>query len=497
MIGGRRTGGRIWLDTQVANRLLSAFVSSRLLLPAILFVAFAVYAPTLDDYFMGDDFWFLHSAHTIPLRDYVRKSFDFRETGTLPEFNRYRPLYPIAWRLQYEAFGLNPLGYHIVLLALHLGATALVWKIAFRLTETAWVARLATLIFAIHPGYFDAVAGLSAGNRVFATVPYLLSLLLFMKYLGDGRRRTAYYVGASMAFVLAALMHPAALSLALVLPAYQFLVAGSPGDAFRARNWIAFAPFFSAAVALTAILLWVRMHLGLGDTFKFGWHQYAMYGQYLGAALCPVFAVHPAQWPGPLVTLLRALQGVASVVMLAACAALLAQRRRPYAGPFAVLWLIAALFPDSTLPFQTQGRILYLPGASIALVLASTLLMLRQKLPTSVTALGRRAVLILTAVVFASSLALLSLYVRQLGREAALNEAFVAQLRADVPRLSKGSTLYVIGAPLNLIVFNDSSLDRLVKLYLGQVEVRSIGVTQAARLSQSLRPGDRIFWFQP
>src|SRR5262245_28911973 len=96
--------------------------SSRWMLGVILLLTFAAYAPTLNDFFVGDDTWFLRSAQTQPLGDYTLKVFDYREVGTLPELNRYRPLYPLAWRLQYEMFGLQPLYYRAVVLAAHLGA---------------------------------------------------------------------------------------------------------------------------------------------------------------------------------------------------------------------------------------------------------------------------------------------------------------------------------------------------------------------------------------
>ncbi len=63
-------------------------LTSRLLLPAVLLIAFAVYAPTLNDWFSGDDFWFLRSSQTNSVAEYTRKAFDFRQTGSLPEFDR-------------------------------------------------------------------------------------------------------------------------------------------------------------------------------------------------------------------------------------------------------------------------------------------------------------------------------------------------------------------------------------------------------------------------
>jgi len=472
-------------------------LSSRLLLPVILLVAFALYAPTLDDWFFADDFWFLRSSQATPMGEYVAEAFDFRQTGTSPELDRYRPLYPVVWRLMYSAFGQDALGYHALLVALHLGCTVLVWFIAFRLIKLTWAANLAALIFAVHPVYTDAVAWISGGNRLLVTFPYLLCLLLFMRYADGKGRRGACYLGSFLAFLTAILLHSTALTLAVVLPAYAFLVAGRPAESLRARSWIRFAPFAAASLALIGIQVWVRTHLGVEESFRFGWHQYGNYGHYLGMALFPVFPVNIERFADPLPPLLSALEGVASVAMILTTVVLLTQRRWPYLGLFIVLWLYVSLLPDSTLTMGAYGRTLYMSGASLAIFFVVALLYLKETLPASLLRLGTRAAPFLVMAVLVPTALLALHHIRGLGEDAAENEAFITQLRRSVPRLDPQAVLYVVRSPRNLTVFDDTRLDALVELYYGEVEVRSLSVAEAAEMEASPAGEYRIFRFGP
>ena len=472
----------------------------QLVLPAILLIAFVVYAPTLNDWFQSDDFWFLRSSQSISFGEYAADSFDFRQTGTLPEFDRYRPLYPIVWKLQYAVFGLNALGYHAVLLMLHLSCTALVWFIAFRLTRHAWAASLAALIFSLHPAYAGAVTWLSGGNRVFATFPYLLSLLLFMKYLDGTRRRAIYYLGSLLAFVSAILFHSSALTLAAVLPAYVFLVARKPAEALRVAAWVQFAPFAVVSIALVGVQLWVRSHLGIEDQFRFGMHQYSIYGHYLGMALFPSHWLdtnglwEPLSW---LRNRVHGLEGPASLAMILITVVLLNQRRWPHLGIFVAWWFYLSLLPDSTLFFVPLRRALYLPGAALAIFLVAAVLWVKATFPGPLVRLSTQMAPALLVAALLPTIFLTLQYEQTSGRGAAENEKFAMQLRASVPTLESGGTLYVVNAPLNLVVFTDSPLDALVELYYGEADVRSLPANQVAETERALGPKDRLFHYRP
>lgn len=467
--------------------------SSRWMLLGILAAAALVYLPTLADWFTNDDFWFLRAAQTNSVSHYVAISFDPRETGSRIEFDRYRPLYPIAWRFEYAVFGLHAAYYHAVVVALHLGCTVLAWFIARRLLTAAWAANLATLVFAVHPAYADAVAWISGGNRVFEMFPYLASLLLFMKYRDrDATGNTWLLAGSVAAFVVAVLFHSSALTLAAVLPAYAIIIGGDRIDARAARSWLWFAPFAAFALAAAAVQWWVRGHLGDQDAIRFGYHQYATYATYLGLAAVPV---QPANYSGALGSLASTAQGVATLAMLALTFALLYRRPAWRVAIFAVAWFYVSLLPDSTLIFMTSGRVLYMPGLALAIFLVLSVIWVRDALPARYAVVAVKAAPYVLLAGLVPALLLTYEHVRSTSRKSARNERFANALRRDAATAPPATTLYVVNAPRGLTLFDDSRLRTLSQLYLGNVEVLSL--TDALAAQKQLQPGERIFRYQP
>ena len=74
---------------------------------------------------------------------------------------------------------------------------------------------------------------------------------------------------------------------------------------------------------------------------------------------------------------------------------------------------------------------------------------------------------------------------------------FISELRASVPTLESGGTLYVVNAPSTLVMFTDSPLDALVELYYGEADVRALPVDQVAETERALDPKDRLFYYRP
>ncbi|MCI0855106.1 MAG: glycosyltransferase family 39 protein [Chloroflexi bacterium] len=464
------------------------------LLAFILLLGLAIYVPTLGQWFTGDDFWFLRSSQATPFWEYAGKAFDFRETGALPEFDRYRPLYPVVWKLQYEVFGLNSTGYHVVLLVLHLACITVVYLISRRLFKLEWAALLAALIFAVHPAFAEAVGPLWAGNRVFATLPYLLSILFFIRYAGSSGRAVSYSASI-LFFVIAMLTHSTAITLVAVLPAYAFLLGGRPRDALRPTAWLPFAPFVLTAAVMIGIQVWVRTNLGVEEQFRFGWHQYSLYGRYFGAALFPILVLDMEAWPVGIRAVLNVIEGLASLGVIVTGIFVATQHRRSLIGVFAVFWLLVALLPDSTLLFPISGRALYLPGPAFAILFVAAIVLLKGAVPERHLSRARLVAFTALFLCLAGAIAL-TVHATSSGQTASTNRAFVNDLTDSIPELEPNSTLYVVGAPLNLVVFDDSRLIALVDLYYDQVEVRRIGLQEAAQVELTLAEGDRIFRYE-
>jgi hypothetical protein len=480
--------------TEARTRALDVarLLSTPWVLVPILLAAFVVYAPTLADWFTGDDFWFLRAAQQHSVADEIGRSLDYRNVGSSLEFDRYRPLYPIAWRLEYAAFGTHALPYHAVVLVLHLACVAAVWAIARRLFRESWAASLAAIIFALHPAYMDAVAWVSGGNRVFAELPALLALLCYMRALDGGERHTTAWQGAALAlFVLAVGMHSAALTMAAVIVAYRFLLAGEPRDALQPRAWIPFTPYAFVIGASAAVQAYVRTNIGGAEEgFRFGYHQYANYGELMGMALQPI---EPSNASGAARTLLADARGAGSVLLLLAAVALVARWRERRLALFLAAWFFVALLPDSTLILGPSGRLLYMPGPALAMLLVAVLAWLRDELPDGFGRIAARAMPYACGA--AIPLVMLVTYGRTRGisHDASRNQIFVERLQSDVPAMPAGA-LYVAGVPKGLITLGESTrLDAAVELYYGDARVVYVPSGRVAAVRAAMNPDDQFY----
>ena len=290
-------------------------------------------------------------------------------------------------------------------------------------------------------------------------------------------------------------MHSTAITLVAVLPAYAFLLSGKPRDALRPAAWLPFVPFVLTAGVMIGIQAWVRTNLGVEEQFRFGWHQYSLYGRYFGVALFPILVLDMEAWPAGIRAVLNIIEGLASLGVIVIGTFVATQHRRSLVGVFAVFWLLVALLPDSTLLFPAMGRVLYLLGAAFAILLVAAIVLLKDMVPERHVSRARLAAVTVLFLCLASAIAL-TVQATSNGQTAATNRAFINDLTDSIPELEPNSTLYVVGAPLNLVVFDDSRLIALVDLYYDQIEVRRIGVQEAAQVELTLGEGERIFRYE-
>jgi len=72
----------------------------------------------------------------------------------------YRPLTVTTFALDYSVWNGNPAGYHATNVAVHAGATFVVFRAASALVASPMAALAAAAVFAVHPIHTDAVDGI-------------------------------------------------------------------------------------------------------------------------------------------------------------------------------------------------------------------------------------------------------------------------------------------------------------------------------------------------
>lgn len=173
-----------------------------------------------------------------------------------------RPLTDLTFALDYALGRLDPFGYHLVNLLLHLGVVVLLHRLSLALLRRAGAASAegtalaAAGIFAVHPLASQAVSYVSQRAEVLASLFYAGGLLLLLQ--ADRRGRSvggvAVWAGAFAAYLAG--LH--AKAVAVTLPAAWILVAlalprGEAAPVRRGgRALLQVAPFLAVAALFAA-----------------------------------------------------------------------------------------------------------------------------------------------------------------------------------------------------------------------------------------------------
>ncbi len=323
-----------------------------------------------------------------------------------------RPLLNFSLALNFAAGGLDPAGYHVVNLAIHLAAALLLLGIVrrtLRRSAGSWpeagreaVAFLAALLWAVHPLQTEAVTYVVQRAESLMGLCYLLTLYGFIRLTepepaGGANSRRPWAVLTVLACLLGMATKEVMVTAPVVVLLYDgAFMAGSLREAWRRRRGLYLA--LTATWLLLAVL--VASTHGRGGSAGFGssagaWPYLLTQASAITHYLCLAF------WPSPLVfdygtRLIRQpgeVLGPMLAIALLLVATVYAWRRNPPVGfPPAAFFLLLA--PSSSLvPIATEPvaeHRMYLPlAAVVVLVVAAVFAALLRLAP-------RRAGLVLT-----------------------------------------------------------------------------------------------------
>jgi tetratricopeptide (TPR) repeat protein len=198
----------------------------------LVLVTFGVYSNSLNAPFIFDD---IHKIVNNP---------DIKKLSNLPEkliypyskehktFNRNdpsRPLVYLTYTLNYHFGKLNPFGYHLVNVFLHVFNVILMFFLTKKIILYVYKNNsylfpfLVSLLFAVHPVNIDAVTYTFARSGVLATLFYILSLICFTKILEKGKR-FCYFSLSLLFFILALASKPIAVTLPAIILFFDYII---------------------------------------------------------------------------------------------------------------------------------------------------------------------------------------------------------------------------------------------------------------------------------
>ena len=138
-----------------------------------------------------------------------------RQAFTKPHYNMWHPLTTISNMLDYELFGLNPTGHHLVSVAIHIVNALLLFWILKNITGTMWASAFVAAVFALHPVQVESVAWAAERKTVLSGLFWLLTIAAYIRYAR--RPRLSRYLLVLAIFGFCILTKPAVVTLPFAL----------------------------------------------------------------------------------------------------------------------------------------------------------------------------------------------------------------------------------------------------------------------------------------
>jgi tetratricopeptide (TPR) repeat protein len=184
-----------------------------ILILILLTLNLSIFLPSMKGGFLWDDKYFISENPNILSRGFL-KHFLFSPFGGAEGFDEnspkagqnrqfYRPLTSFSYWLDFKAWGLNPAGFHLTNILLHVVNSILFLWLLLRL-GFAWPASFSgALLFSVFPVHFENVSWISGRTDLLSFLFAGLSLLYFLWFL---EKKGIFRLAVSSLFYLAALL---------------------------------------------------------------------------------------------------------------------------------------------------------------------------------------------------------------------------------------------------------------------------------------------------
>lgn len=135
---------------------------------------------------------------------------------TKPYFANYQPLHILSYAIEYSMFGLNPKGYHMVSILMHLIAVVLVFYFVKKLNMHPYVAIAVAAAFALSPMRTESVCWASERKDLLYAIFFFAACITYINYI-NALNTTRQYVLTCTFFLLAVMSKAMAVSFVPVM----------------------------------------------------------------------------------------------------------------------------------------------------------------------------------------------------------------------------------------------------------------------------------------
>src|SRR5437763_9715306 len=221
-----------------------------------------IYRPAWHGGFIWDDDRYVTQNELLTAPDGWRRIW-----FSLDAPSQYFPLVYTTFRIERALWGLNPAGYHVVNVLLHVANALLVWRLLARLrVPGAW---LAGATFALHPVQVESVAWITERKNALMGFFFLLTLVAWIRFIDERtKHRWGFYGLALVLYGLALSAKSTACTLPVALP----LILWLQKKPINRERIVQIVPFFVLGFGMAMVAIWwERYHQGTrGALFAIG-----------------------------------------------------------------------------------------------------------------------------------------------------------------------------------------------------------------------------------
>jgi len=149
--------------------------------------------------------------------------------------SNWHPLTWLSHMADVQLYGLNPRGHHLTNVTMHVLSTLLLFLFLAQVTTAPWQSLFVAALFALHPLHVESVAWVAERKDVLSCLFWMLTLLLYARYVKNpGRKR---YLLVLLCFAAGLMSKPMLVTLPLVMilmdywPLNRFQSGSLPQDA--------------------------------------------------------------------------------------------------------------------------------------------------------------------------------------------------------------------------------------------------------------------------
>lgn len=225
-----------------------------------------IYANSLFNSFVYDDL--VTVEQNLFIRDWSNLArFFSTDYYSRSEEYSFRPMVTLTYFLDYSLFNLNPLGYHLTNLFLHVLTGIIIYFLSKQLFPDLYAPILTALIFIVHPVQTEAVAGISFREDLLCCLFFILALLIYISKVkiikntvnighpntakGELKINSSWFSLSIFFFLLSLLSKEMAVTFPLVIVCYELLIR-------KKRLLVIFQPGIVILFLISGIYLFAR-----------------------------------------------------------------------------------------------------------------------------------------------------------------------------------------------------------------------------------------------